>query len=410
MEAVLDRDNLRRAYRAVRRNKGAAGIDNRTIAETGEHLRKHWPQIKEKLLGGDYIPSPVRGVDIPKASGGTRRLGIPTVQDRLIQQGLAQILSARIDGSFSEHSYGFRPGRGARQAVAAAQRYVQAGKGWVVDLDISAFFDQVDHDILMYRVGQFERDKRILRLIGRYLRASIVTGRQEEKRRRGTPQGGPLSPLLANIYLDPLDKELERRGLSFCRYADDVTIYAGSQRSAERILESISAWIEKHLKLTVNRDKSGTGRPWERQFLGFTIAEDGRVAVAERSIERFKQAVRKLWDARQSLTSPELVKQWQSYLRGWCSYFGFAQARHRVTALEGWIRRHMRKCFWQRWHNGAGRLAAMKRLGAKPYHLKVAGSSRGAWRIAHGPALQTVLSNAVLHRYGLWVPSALWAA
>lgn len=410
MEEVLARENLRKAYRAVKRNQGSAGIDGRSIEETGAHLRQHWTQIKEKLVAGTYLPSPVRGVSIPKASGGTRLLGIPTVQDRLIQQAVGQILSERAEPNFSVHSYGFRPGKSAHDAVRAAQAFVKSGKTWVVDLDISAFFDQVDHDILMHRVGQLDRDKRTLRLIGRYLRAPMRTGAGEEKRTRGTPQGGPLSPVLANIYLDPLDKELERRGVSFCRYADDVNIYVGSQRSAERILASISDWIEKHLKLRVNLDKSGTGRPWDRQFLGFTIKEEGSIAPAERSIERFKQATRHHWDARQSKTSGELVAQWQTYLRGWCNYFGLAQSRQRIDALEGWIRRHMRKCFWLRWHNRAGRLNALKRLGAAPRHWALATNRRGAWCIAATPILQGVLRNSLLRRYGLWVPSNLWAA
>jgi group II intron reverse transcriptase/maturase len=410
MDEVLARENLRKAYRAVKRNQGSAGIDGRTIEQTGVHLRQHWGQIGEKLKAGTYLPSPVRGVSIPKASGGTRLLGIPTVQDRLIQQATGQILSERAEPNFSVHSYGFRPGKSAHDAVRAAQAIVKAGKTWVVDLDISAFFDQVDHDILMHRVGQLDRDKRTLRLIGRYLRAPIVIGAREESRTRGTPQGGPLSPVLANIYLDPLDKELERRGVSFCRYADDVNIYVGSQRSAERILTSISAWIEKHLKLKVNLDKSGTGRPWDRQFLGFTIKEDGSIAPAERSVERFKQATRKHWDARQSGTSGELVARWQTYLRGWCNYFGLARARGRINALEGWVRRHMRKCFWLRWHNRAGRLNALQRLGAPAGHWDVASSRRGAWRIAASPALSSALSNTVLRRYGLWVPSNLWTA
>lgn len=410
MEVVLERENLRKAYRAVRRNRGAAGVDGRSIEATAAHLRAHWSGIEAKLSAGTYRPSPVRGVRIPKASGGERLLGIPTVQDRLIQQALSQVLSARLDAGFSEHSYGFRPGRSAHDAVRVGREYVRSGKSWVVDIDLSNFFDEVDHDLLMHRLGREVRDKRLLRLIGRYLRAPMELDGRGERRRRGTPQGGPLSPLLANLYLDPLDRELERRGVSFCRYADDVVIYAGSHRSAERILAGITAWIERHLKLTVNRDKSGTGRPWERAYLGFNILEDGRIAPAAGSIERFKQAVREHWDARRSLTSVELVRRWRRYLRGWCNYFALAEARWAVHALEGWIRRHMRKCFWLRWHNRVGRLRALKRLGAKPYHWGVASSRRGAWRIARGPALQTVLSRRMLERYGLWVPSSLWAA
>ena len=410
MEAVLDRDNLRQAYRAVRRNRGAAGVDGKSIRETAAHLRRHGPAIVAKLKAGEYVPSAVRGVRIPKPTGGERLLGIPTVQDRVIQQALGQVPGARLDETFSAHSYGFRPGRSAHDAVRAAQGYYRAGKSWVVDLDISAFFDEVNHDLLMYRVGLQERDPRVLRLIGRYLRAGMELEGRYEARVKGTPQGGPLSPLLANLYLDPLDKELERRGLSFCRYADDICIYVGSERSARRVLKSVSRWMEKHLRLKVNRDKSGTGRPWERQFLGFTLQRDGRIAPARRSIEHFQAAVRRLWDARQSLTSAELVGQWQRYLRGWCNYFRLATVRESVIALEGWIRRHMRKCFWLRWHNRKGRLNALQRLGAKWYHWRVASSRRGAWRIAASPALPTVLCKRTLARYGLWTPSTLWAA
>jgi len=410
MEAILDRDNLRQAYRAVRRNKGSAGIDGKDIEATGQHLRRHWPVIEAKLKAGTYQPGAIRGVNIPKVSGGERLLGIPSVQDRIIQQAVSQHLSARVDGSFSDHSYGFRPGRSAHDAVSAAQGYLKEGKSWVVDLDISAFFDHVNHDLLMHRVGLYERDKRVLHLIGNYLRAAIEVDGKREKRCQGTPQGGPLSPLLANIYLDPLDKELESRKLSFCRYADDINIYVSSERSAKRVLESITHWIEKHLRLKVNRVKSGTGRPWERQFLGFTLREDGEISLAERSIERFKAAVRERWDARLSLTRIERVRQWQAYLSGWCNYFGLATERRAVTRLEGWIRRHMRKYFWLRWHNRKGRLNALKRLGVGARHWRVACSRRGAWRIAACPVIHCALGNRTLHRNGLWVPSDVWAA
>lgn len=409
MEAILDRENLRQAYRAVRRNKGGAGVDGKSIQETSHHLRRHWEEIEAKLKAGTYQPGALRGVKIPKASGEVRLLGIPTVQDRIIQQAVSRQLSARIDEGFSAHSYGYRPGRSAHDAVSAAQGYVKAGKRWVIDIDISAFFDHVNHDLLMYRVGQTERDKRVLGLIGKYLRAEIEVDGKREKRRQGTPQGGPLSPVLANIYLDPLDKELEDRGLSFCRYADDINIYVRSERSAERVFESITRWIEKHLKLQINRGKSGTGRPWERQFLGFTLGEDGEISLAERSIDRFKVSVRQRWDARQSLTGKELVGQWQGYLRGWCNYFRLATERRKIKDLEGWIRRHMRKCLWLRWHDRKGRLNALKRLGIRPRHWGVSSSRRGAWRMATSPVMHSALANRTLRQRGLWVPSDLWA-
>lgn len=410
MAVVLEATNLRRAWAAVKRNQGSGGIDGKSITETAGHLKDHWPAVRAALEVGNYTPAAVRGVAIPKRSGGERLLGIPTVQDRLIQQALGQALVAVFEPTFSEHSYGFRPGRSAHDAVLAAQGFVRSGKGWVVDIDLRAFFDHVDHDILIERLKPHVADKRVLALIGRYLRAPMVLGGERCKRRTGTPQGGPLSPILANIYLDAMDRELERRGLSFCRYADDIVIFVGSERSAQRVLETTTRWIETHLKLPVNYAKSGTGRPWERQLLGFRILEDGRIALAERSLAGYRDQVRAHWNARQSLTSKELVERWQRYIRGWCNYFRLAEARWVVAPLEKWTRRHMRKCFWLRWHNADGRRRALRRLGAAPYHLATASASCGAWRMARSGTLNTILSTRVLRRYGLWTPSDLWAA
>ncbi len=410
MEMVLAPENMKRAWAAVKRNRGSAGIDGKSIAETADHLKAHWPAVRAKLEAGTYTPAAVKGVAIPKAPGETRLLGIPTVQDRVIQQALAHGLSTVFDPTFSAHSYGFRPGRSAHDAVKAAQGYVRSGKSWVVDIDLSAFFDNVNHDVLFERLKPAITDKRVLALIGRYLRAPMVLGAERTKRQMGTPQGGPLSPVLANIYLDALDRELETRGLSFCRYADDIVIFVSSERSAQRVLERVIAWIEKHLCLPVNQAKSGTGRPWERQMLGFRILEDGRISVSPKSLERFKARVRVLWDARQSLTSTELARQWRSFVRGWSNYFGLSEVRWNVLRIEKWVRRHMRKCFWQRWHDRKGRHNALKRLGAKPYHLRAASASRGAWRMAKTGTLNTVLANQVLRRYGLWMPSDLWAS
>ncbi len=281
----------------MKRNQGAAGIDRMTTAQLEPHLQANWWILKDKLLKGTYVPSPVRRVEIPKPSGGTRRLGIPTVQDRFIQQLLLQVLTPIFDPQFSEHSYGFRPGRSAQDAVRAAQQYAQGGKDWVVDFDIAKFFDHVNHDILMGRIAAVIRDKRVLHLIGKYLRRGAMVDGLVEASVEGTPQGGPLSPLLANIYLDALDKELERRGHRFCRYADDCNIYVGSQAAAERTLTSIRDWIEKHLRLKVNAAKSGTGRVWERKFLGFRLDRQKRIGIAPESLERFKAKVREMWNA-----------------------------------------------------------------------------------------------------------------
>ena len=322
---------------------------------------------------------------------------------------LLQVLQAIFDPTFSAHSHAFRPDKSAHDAVRAAQSYVQAGKNWVVDMDITKFFDRVNHDILMNRIGRRIRDKRVLGLIGRYLRAGVMVQGVVQASEEGTPQGGPLSPLLANIYLDALDRELEGRGLAFSRYADDCNIYVSSQRSAERVLASLTEWITKHLRLEVNTSKSGTGRPWERKFLGFRINPQGKIETAPPSMERFKMRVRDMWRSCQSQTSEELRDAWRAYLRGWWGYFRLAEERRNIFGLEGWIRRHIRGCFWQRWDNWRGRLRKLRHLGLSGRLLKVAHSSKGAWRIAASPSLQTALSNAVLRRHGFWMPSDLAA-
>ena len=407
MEEVVTKENATTAWLAVKRNGGAPGIDRMTTGQLGDHIRAHWESIRQKLLAGTYVPSPVRRVEIPKPNGGTRLLGIPTVQDRWIQQMLLQVLQPIFDPDFSEHSYGFRPGRSAHEAVRAAQRYVQGGQDWVVDMDITKFFDRVNHDILMNRIGKSIRDKRLLRLIGAYLRAGVMLEGVVMPSEEGTPQGGPLSPLLANIYLDGLDKELEKRQLAFCRYADDCNIYVGSQRAAQRILESVIQWVHKHLRLEVNASKSGTGRPWERKFLGFRITPQGQIEAAPQSVERFKNKVRELWRSCQSLSSAELRDNWRAYVRGWWAYYGLAEARRNVFELEGWIRRHIRKCFWERWHSSRGRERALRRLGLSGRLLKVAHSSNGAWGLARTGSLHTALNKARLYRHGFLMPSDL---
>ena len=407
METVVSRENCEKALFAVERNQGAAGIDRMKTTELRDHLRSHWPSIRGKLLAGTYVPSPVRQVKIPKPSGGERTLGIPTVQDRFIQQLLLQAMTPIFDPTFSEHSYGFRPGRSAHDAVRAAQAYASAGKDYVVDIDIASFFDHVNHDILMHRIGRRIRDKRALRLIGRYLRRGAMISGVVVRSREGTPQGGPLSPLLANIYLDALDQELEARGHAFCRYADDCNLYVGSQAAADRVYASVKRWIEKQLRLQVNDRKSGAGRTWERKFLGFRINRDHEIEVAPESLERFKAQVRGLWDARFSGTSKALRDRWQRYVRGWWNYYRLATARKSVFRLEGWIRRHMRKCFWLRWHNWKGRLAALRRLGVRGRAVGVAYSSLGAWRIARSPTMSTALPKKRLRYYGFLVPSEL---
>lgn len=409
MEEIVGDENLARALQAVKRNQGAPGIDRMTTKQLENHLQAHWVKIRAKLLAGAWAPSPVRRVEIPKPSGGTRRLGIPTVMDRVIQQMLLQVLTPIFDPQFSNHSYGFRPGRSAQDAMRAAQQYGQEGKDWVVDIDITKFFDAVNHDILMGRIAQVIRDKRVLHLIGKYLRGGAMVDGLVAASVEGTPQGGPLSPLLANIYLDALDQELEKRGHTFCRYADDCNIYVGSQAAAERTLKSIEAWIGKHLRLKVNPVKSGTGRVWERKFLGFRLDREGRIGIAPESVARFKTKVREMWRGQQSRTSNQLRDAWGRYVRGWWGYFQLAEVRRPIFRLEGWIRRHIRKCFWLRWHSTAGREHALRRLGVHPRLLATVRTSRGAWFMAKTSTMHAALKVGTLRRYGFLMPSDLAA-
>jgi RNA-directed DNA polymerase len=407
MEQVVSRENATAAWLAVKRNGGAAGIDRMTTGQLRDHIRAHWESIQAKLLAGTYVPSPVRRVEIPKPNGGVRMLGIPTVQDRWIQQMILQVLQPIFDPTFNQHSYGFRPGRSAHDAVRAAQDYVKSGKDWVVDMDITQFFDRVNHDILMNRIGQTIRDKRMLRLIGQYLRAGAMAEGVIITSEEGTPQGGPLSPLLANIYLDRLDKELEKRGLAFSRYADDCNIYVGSRRAAERVLAGISQWIKEQLRLEVNAGKSGVGQPWERKFLGFRINREGRIEAAPQSVERMKDKVKELWPSCQSLSSVELRDRWRAYLLGWWAYYGLAEERRSIFDTESWIRRHIRCCFWQRWHNSRGRLRQLRQLGVRGKLLRFSHSTKGAWSMALNGAMHTALNNQTLRRYGFVMPSDL---
>ena len=405
LEDVLAAENLNEAWARVKANAGAAGVDGRTVEQTAALIREHKEALLVELCSGRYRPEAVKAVDIPKANGGVRRLGIPTVLDRLIQQAIHQQLAPLWGPEFSDHSYGFRPGRSAHDAVRAAQAQVRAGKSHVVDIDLKAFFDHVNHDRLMQLVGRRVRCKRLLRLIGESLRAPMrLRDGREEPRRQGTPQGGPLSPLLANIYLHPLDLELEKRGLSFVRYADDVAIFCSSERAAARVAESVTRWIERELKLPVNRDKSGHGPSDGTSLLGFRLEKDGTIRLAPKSVERLKAKVRELWEARQSLTSEELRDQWRRYIDGWWGYFRLTERRWDVTDLSGWIRRHMRKCFWLRWHHPRGRLNALKRLGLRGDILGMAYSCKGAWAIALHWVMTSALKNKTLARHGFTLP------
>lgn len=405
MEQAVEADNVSRALKAVERNRGAAGIDRMETSQLRSHLEEHWGSIRSKLLSGKYTPAPVRRAEIAKPNGKRRKLGIPTVVDRLIQQLMLQVMGPIYEEQFSDSSYGFRPGRSAQEAVQQARQYVMEGKNWVVDLDMAEFFDRVNHDILMRKIAKTIRDKRVLRLIGKYLRAGVMQSGVVIRMEQGTPQGGPLSPLLANIYLDTLDQELEKRGHSFVRYADDCNVYVGGAAAADYHLRKLPEWIRKHLRLEVNASKSGAGRPWERKFLGFRITKKGQIEVSPESLNRFKARVRELWRCGQSLTNHQLRSQWQRYIRGWWNYYRLAEYRSPVWKLEGWVRRHIRKFYWLRWHDWRGRRKALRRLGVGPGQIRAGHSSKGAWRMAKHPVMQTALRNATLRRHQFWMPS-----
>lgn len=408
LEAILDPTNCRAAYKKVKANKGCAGVDGIGVDELAKHIKKNWASIEKKLRSGTYQPGLLKPVSIPKSGGGERELNIPNTQDRLIQQAIAQPLSEVFEPLFSEHSYGYRPKRSAHDAVRQMQYYVVEEKcEYVVDIDIHRFFDEMDHDILMREVAKEVRDKDVLRLIGKYLRAGkLVNNRKVHHEGKGAPQGGPLSPLLANIYLTSLDRELEKRGIHFIRYADDLTIYVKSPRSAERILESLTRWIYKHLKLRVNEEKSGTRPPDEGNFLGFRVHKSGKIALSKKSVKAFKEKVRHILNARCSWKWEERIKRWDDYVRGWTHYAGISQW-YELTDLSPWCRRHMRKLYWLRWHNWRGRRNAFKRLGAAKQHMRTAHSSRGAWRIARSPALHSILNTERLEGWGFITPETL---
>jgi len=403
MEEVCERENLVRAWQRVRGNKGAPGVDGMTVEEAKSYLREHWPEIRSQLLGGTYQPQPVRRVEIPKPDGGVRKLGVPCVVDRLIQQALLQVLQGRWDPTFSEASFGFRPGRSAHQAVAQTQRYIAEGYNVVVDLDLEKFFDRVNHDSLMARVAARVADKRVLKLIRAFLNAGVMEDGLVRPVDEGTPQGGPLSPLLSNLVLDDLDKELERRGLRFCRYADDCNIYVRSRRAGERVMASVSRFLTQKLKLKVNETKSAVARPEERKFLGFSIANDGSERrIAPKALDTFKVRVRELTRRTRGEPLPQVVEGLRPYLIGWRNYFGFCQTPRVLTNLEAWIRRRLRMYLWRQWRNGRNRFKELRRRGVPKFLAAVAaGSPTGLCRMSGHPAVQMALRNHVFDALGL---------
>jgi RNA-directed DNA polymerase len=404
MERVVERSNLWLAYQRVVQNKGAPGVDGLTVAEFKDWLKVHWPSVKRALLEGRYLPRAVRRVDIPKPSGGVRTLGVPTLVDRLIQQALHQVLQPLFEPTFSEGSFGFRPKRTAHQAVRRAQAYIREGKRWVVDIDLEKFFDRVNHDVLMARVARQVSDARVLKLIRRFLEAGMMREGLVEPRSEGTPQGGPLSPLLSNILLNDLDRELERRKLSFCRYADDCNIYVRSRVAGERVMRGVRAFLEEVLHLRVNTAKSAVARPWERKFLGysFTAHRESRLRIALESVRRLTKRVRELLRAGRGRSLTHTIDTLTPLLRGWINYFQLTQSKAVLEELDGWLRRRLRCLLWRQWKRPRTRARELRALGLDAARARQgAGNSHGPWWNAGASHMNQALPAAYFTRLGL---------
>jgi RNA-directed DNA polymerase len=404
IEEVCERENCKQALARIKANKGSGGVDGMTVQQLPEFLKQHWPEIREQLLSGTYKPQPVRRVEIPKPGGGVRKLGIPTVLDRFIQQAVMQVLQRRWDRTLSDHSYGFRPGRSAHQAVEAAQQYMTAGYRWVVDLDLEKFFDRVNHDRLMARIAQRVSDKRMLKLIRAFLEAGVMENGLVSPVDEGTPQGGPLSPLLSNIVLDELDRELERRGHKFARYADDCNIYVRSQRAGGRVMESITRFLRTRLKLKVNGEKSAVARPWKRKFLGFSFTNAGvpKRRISSQAVDRFKGRVRELTCRTRGVSIERRAEDLASYLRGWIGYFGKCETRYVLQALDSWLRRRLRSAIWKQWKRAPVRFSELRQRGVSvDLAAMTAASPHGPWRLANSPALSIALPNAYFDSLGI---------
>jgi len=402
-ERVLRRENLRSAWKRVRANKGAAGVDGMTVdafldwAKSGE-----WKRVETELETGQYRPLPVRRVEIDKPDGGIRQLGIPTVIDRVIQQAIAQVLTPIFDPGFSDHSFGFRPGRNGQQAVKQVQAIIKEGRPIAVDVDLSKFFDRVNHDLLMTHLGYKVKDKRLLKLIKYYLQAGVMDNQQYRESREGVPQGGPLSPLLANIMLDPLDKELERRGHKFARYADDFTILVKSQRAGKRVLRSISQFLQNRLKLVVNTTKSHVVKTSESKFLGFTFRRS-RIQWHPKTLKKFKQQIRHLTNRNWGVSMRYQLFKTSQFIRGWINYFGIANCYQLCVDLDNWIRRRVRMAYWRQWRKPRTKVRSLMKLGVRVQSAVACGiTSKGPWRSSKTPGIQQALSNAYLKSQGLY--------
>jgi RNA-directed DNA polymerase len=403
-EQVWERQNLVAALRRVESNRGAPGVDGMTVEELRPYIVAHWREVREALDGGRYRPSPVRRVGIPKPDGGERQLGIPTVLDRFIQQAIAQALTPLLEPRFSPHSYGFRPGRSAHGAMRQAQGYVQEGYDWVVDIDLEKFFDRVNHDMLMARVARVVKDKRVLKLMRAYLESGVMVNGVVMETEEGTPQGGPLSPLLSNIMLDDLDKELEKRGHKFVRYADDCNIYVKTQRAGERVMGSVVQFLEGKLKLRVNRQKSKVDRASKVKFLGFSFYKyrgEVRIRVATKSLQRFRQRLRRLTRRTRSGKLEDIIRGVNQYLRGWIGYFRLAETPSVFEDLDSWIRRRLRQMVWKRWKRGRTRYRKLVALGVPRERAALGAVGTSPWRMSRTPVVNEALSNAYWRKLGL---------